>query len=148
MTPATWREVEIEKARCEGYICGFGDGRASSLAAEPELTAICDRLAKTGVTATRLYALRPCGCQSRKMNSDFECDICHGSGIAPEGVSELRHIERKPSGRQFLMWITGMDYPLCTLSPELQRTCSEYRATLSGCCGWRGGRQDWCSFSE
>jgi hypothetical protein len=83
MTPKTWTEVLIERARCEGYASGLYDGRvlaSSNLAM---------KVARSSDLAAELYALHRCeaceGTGERHQSDGDRCPLCHGSGIAPEG---------------------------------------------------------------
>jgi hypothetical protein len=90
-TPKTWREVEIERARCEGYMAGFGDARG--MAGDPSdkrMSEISDRVAAVGVASQELSAIKMCGvCFGTGGDIDWDeetemkCSVCHGTGIAP-----------------------------------------------------------------
>jgi hypothetical protein len=83
MIPKTWTEVLIERARCEGYADGLYDGRVLA----PSDLAL--KVGRSSDLAGELYDLCPCeaceGTGERHQSDGDRCQLCHGSGIAPEG---------------------------------------------------------------
>jgi hypothetical protein len=73
MTPKTWTDVLIERAKCEGWLRGHNGFHWEG---EP-----LD-------TLSRLRPCDACGGSGWDFASDKhgdDCRPCHGSGIAPEG---------------------------------------------------------------
>jgi hypothetical protein len=83
MTPETWTEVLIERARLRGYISGWKSATRRGLG---------ESRIRAGRALYRISRLRQCeACHDGWMDSAgypgyrHPCQICHGSGIAPEG---------------------------------------------------------------
>jgi hypothetical protein len=86
MMPKTWREVEIEKAWCEGWmkLADEVEEYSPAFLDDVEYLTMKYRLAE-------LSALRPCEeCKGSGMDYESDksfdhCSACHGTGMAKEG---------------------------------------------------------------
>jgi DnaJ-class molecular chaperone len=85
MTPKTWTEVLIERARLRGYLSGWEAATRSGLG---------ESRIRAGRALYRISRLRPCmacgGCGKYRptIGCDCDCATCHGSGIAPDKTTK------------------------------------------------------------